>query len=154
MNTQSKLIETLDRQRFIYSLWGTIGATVMMPVQLLDPVLDRTVTDTAWEYPIGLVAFAGFITTLVFAINGLRVEHKIKSDPALKAALNNEMFRHYNHKAMVWGTRTALIVSLIMATLARFAIPEMTVYTACMTVFFSTIWVWAVVRLVYMKIRG
>jgi hypothetical protein len=79
---------------------------------------------------------------------------KINSDPELKAALNNEMVRLYDHKSFIWGFGAALATSMLVMILQRWVMPEMTVHTACMTIFFTTSLVGSIVRVIYYKIRG
>lgn len=144
---EAKLIEKLDRRRFTYQLWFTIGMTMLLPDLLYHDLIE----DHAVEHVSGVMAFVGFVLFIVFTVKNLRNEKEIKSSPELKAALNNEMVRMHKRKSYVWAASTALVVSLIMDALASCFFPQMTVHMVCMTVYFATALAGMIVRLVYMR---
>jgi hypothetical protein len=148
----AKLIEKLDKRRYRYLLYTTIGAVLYMPGLIFDRhmVENKAVV----EFILGATSFIGFAMIIGFAIAAWNNARTIKSDPDLKAALNNEMVRLYNHKSMKWAAGTALIVSFLMDVLARWFIPEISIHGICMTIYFSTALAGAISRLIYMKTRG
>lgn len=137
----AQLIEKLDRRRYKHLLWQTIGFALLIPAIYFSPTLG------GMGFPVLVVIVVWVI--VMAQISGAN-ERRIKRDPELRRALNNELivlYRYKSRRVAYWATLiTALAVYLISAT-----VPDLTARLACLVIIYVAGMSQLIAQLVYFR---
>ena len=144
----AKLIEKLDRRRYKYRLWQTILLGLSWPVVILH--------SEDFGQPLLIAGHIGFVLSIATLIAQGVEFSKIKKNPELKAALNDELYVLYGYKSMLW----AYVLTIVTVAILLFLFEESTrrnwtnpltgrlicgiiIYVSCMTS--------SIAKLIYMR---
>jgi hypothetical protein len=111
----AQLIEKMDKRRYKYLLWITIGLSIFYPMMIAERL---SVSGTA-QTIFALLSLSGcviFFTALV-KMNCLTKE--IGKNANLNTALNNELILHYRYKSLRIGFASVIVLAGIFYFAAR-----------------------------------
>ncbi len=116
MTTQTiEQIERIDKRRYRLNLWRAIAL-----VLFVGGVLARSVvgSDTPFWGDF-FVYFYGIGALLTCVVNGafLGLVGRIRRDPGLNEALNNELFAHYTLRSALWGFYAMFTAGIVLGAL-------------------------------------
>lgn len=145
MDTQ--LIESLDRSRYKALFWQTIGFGVMFAGVIAGPYSTRKAAI------IILAITTGFGCGLFLAatLKSNRLQRRIKSDPALHGALNNELIRLYGYKSLMWAFYSTLVAAAILFFISSWWLTSLGASLACLILIYTACLSLMISRLVYLK---
>lgn len=142
----SQLIEALDARRSRFLLWQTVGFALFYPALILTPYFSDRV-------PILILTGINVIGVLIFfvaTIKSNRNVRTIRSNPELRAALNNEMVRLYDYKSLMWAFFITLATVAIFVLVSSFA-QSVSAYLACSVILYVACLSLMIARLVYLR---
>lgn len=142
----SQLIELLDARRSRYLLWQTVGFALFYPALILTPYFSD-------RLPILILTGINIIGILIFfvaTVKSNRNVRTIRSNPELRAALNNEMVRLYGYKSLMWAFFVTLATVAIFVLVSSFA-ESVSAYLACSIILYVACLSLMTARLVYLR---
>lgn len=143
----AQLIEKLDKTRYRTMLWQMIGFAVFFPTIIIGYEISSVTKEL--PLPVLLCFLTGFGIGLftVALIKSSRVKSRIKSDPGLNEALNNEMHRLYEYKSLACGFYSMIVAAVLLGIAGtQFHISLMTI---CWFIIYVGILALQIARLVY-----
>lgn len=144
-------IEKTDRRRWHTSLWLTVGFVLFAVNTIVGTSFGQQRPPDAVIGTLGVAALVAMIITLVsFALYSVN-ELKIRRDPALKAALNNEMVIHCRNRSLKWGGYVALFTLFAIYAFEPQLAPWITVRLTCLVVAFPSITTIMVTNLIWLR---
>ncbi len=144
-------IECIDKRRYRYNLLRAVGL-----VLFLGGVLVQSLVPASTPFWGGVISFfygAGCGLTIVVSIAFTYLTGRIRRDPELDEALNNELFRHYTLRSALWGYYAMMGVGLVLGAitwLGKAAIPG---EVCCLSILFAGVLAQTVALLVYDRLR-
>jgi hypothetical protein len=144
----AKLIEKLDRRRYKYLLWQTVGFALVFPEVLVDKFpFEPRILNIIFVFVVGIGA--GLFLAATFKSS--RNERCIKSDPALRDAVNNELVVLYGYKSLKQAAIATLTTAVALFLLSDWWPGIITARLACLLVIYIGILTLKISQLVYLR---
>ena len=132
-------IESLDKRRMRLLEWYLVSFVLFLPLTLVRFFFRAEGLNSQ---PMGMAVLAGLIVTLVLqagtALGTALLSRKIRSDPSLEAALNNELIQSLevqSWRAAYFGAAGATLFFAIVSVFYPICDPVMIALTAIITGF-------------------
>lgn len=123
-------IEKLDKKRYKFMFWRTLGATALIAGFIIE---QFTLGNIGYAIACFLSGFGVGLFT-VAAIKYANLQRKIKADKVLDRALNDEIFKQYEYKALRWGFNTTMLSALAIGITSAHV--DIKTSTACILILF------------------
>jgi MFS family permease len=148
---EAKLIEKLDRRRYKYLLWATIGYFISSLLMIVAKVIpDQTVQ---MVIALSRLPFVILFFCALFMLNNNR--RIIAKTPGLQKAINNELYKFYGYKSLQWAFIATIITTLGLLVVSGFATwykwEWMTVSLTCYIVLFVILMTFFISNLIYLR---
>ena len=142
-------IERIDKRRYRLNLLRTVALLLFV-----GGVLARTIVPEGTPLWSDFILFAyglGCGLTIVINIAFLRLAGRIRRDPELNEALNNEMYSHYTLRSALCGYYAAMGVGLVLGgmTWHRFGNVDIPGEVCCLAILFAGVLAQSVALSVY-----
>ncbi len=152
----SKMIEKLDRRRFVTLLLQIVGFGIFFPGLIHDFWAPReSAAGSCIEGAAGIVVLIimaiGAAMLFVAMICAVLDNRRIKRDTELRTALDNELVAQYSLRSHKWAYFAAIASTAVTMILSATCLPGMTVVLAGMVVIYVTILTLGIAQLVYLK---
>ena len=150
MSTQTiEQIERIDKRRYRLNLWRTIAMVLFVGGVLVRSVVSEGTP--LWSNFIEFFYGIGCGLTLVINIAFVRLTGRIRRDPELNEALNNEMYSHYTLRSALCGYYAAMGVGLVLGgmTWHRFGNVDIPGEVCCLAILFAGVLAQSVALSVY-----
>ncbi len=154
MSTQTiEQIEKIDKRRYRFNLWRAIAL-----VLFVGGVLAQTIVpgDTPfWSNFIRFIYGTGCGLTIVVNMAFIMLAGRIRRDPELNEALNNEMFRHYTLRSGQSAFYAMMAAGIVLGgmTWHRLGNIEIPGEVCCLAILFAGVLAQTVALLVYDRAR-
>lgn len=147
----AQFIEKLDRRRYKYLLWQTVGFGLFLP----GIIVNNWVT-AGNGMTVGYAIFLPFmiIGTVLFVVGTLLVSRearRIRQNPELGKILNNELVVHYDNKSIRNAFMISLVVTIIFSYLSWNLLSEIPASTICLIIIYVAVLSLKISRLVYLR---
>ncbi len=147
MTTQTiEQIEKIDKSRYRLNLWRTIALVLLVGGVLAQGIFPEN-GFVSYIYGIGAI--------LTCVVNGafIALMAKIRREPQLNEALNNEMFQLYTLKSALCGYYAMVASGLILGALTWVEIVPIPAKICCLGILFCGAVAQAIALLVYDRSR-
>ncbi len=154
MNTQTiEQIERIDKRRYRLNLWRAIALLLFVGGGLARTFVPEETP--FWGVFILFVYWIGVGLTIVANMTFIMLAGRIRRDPELNEALNNEMFRHYTLRSAQWGYYAMSIMGIVLGgvTWFRFGNVDIPGVVCCLAILFAGAFAQTIALLVYDRTR-
>jgi len=141
-----KTIERLDAKRYKYMLWQSIGFGIFFLAMILLLTLQGRIAIIILAFAEGIGIGLGLTATFKMA----SLQRKIKGEPELDRALNNEMYRDYGYRALKYGYFTTLIATAVIFFITRWMV-DIPASTVCLIIIYIACLSLMIARVAYLK---
>ncbi len=146
-------IERIDKRRYSLNLWRAIALLLFV-----GGGLARTfVPEETPFWGVFILFVYGIGAGLTIVVNGafMGLVGKIRRDPELNEALNNEMFRHYTLRSALCGYYAMFIMGIVLGgvTWFRFGNVDIPGAVCCLAILFAGTLAQTIALLVYDRSR-